>query len=160
MFWGFLWRALSGYGRASHLSETDSEEKGLGQVTPRVGHGTNCITDLSLLASDSQKPRTHARPVPEGLPQFPNLILPQDRHLPRAPAVPGIQQMEVRSRGLEMALGGVGCIPWYWGTQFPLSANSHDEPFQGLEAEADRQFPEAIEHPTHSPRILGCTYTP
>lgn len=61
--------------------------------------------------------------------------------------------------GLEMALWGVGYIPWYWGTQFPLSANSPDEPFQGLETEAGRQagrqFPEAMEHLAHSPRFLG-----
>lgn len=93
-------------------------------------------------------PRTHPRPGPEGQPQLPYLTLPQGSHVPRVPAAPGTQETDVLLEtqahhllgpGLEMALWGVGYIPWYWGTQFPLSVNSPDEPFQGLETEAGRQ---------------------
>lgn len=59
-----------------------------------MGGTWNCITELSQPASDSQKPRTYPRPGPEGLAQFPYLILPQGSHLPRVPAAPGIQQMK------------------------------------------------------------------
>lgn len=111
----------------------EGEKPGAGQLTyPRVGHGA-VLSGLSLPASDLQKPRIHPRPGPERLPQFPYLVLPQCYHVPRPSTTPGMEQMELSGDsghhllglGLEMALWGVGYIPWHWRSQFPLSTNRY-----------------------------------
>lgn len=126
-----------------------------------MGHEA-VLSGLSLPVSDVQKPRIHPRPGPERLLQSPYLILLQCYHLPRPSATPGMEQMELSGDSshhllelwLEMALWGVGYIPWCWRSQFPLSINNSDELSQGLETEAGRQCHESTEHPAHSLRVL------